>query len=264
MQPLGVAARLELAVVIAREAGALTLEYFNRANYEIECKSDDSPVTVADRGAEQYLRQRLAHEFPDDAIVGEEFGEKPGTSDYCWILDPIDGTKSFIHGVPLYGTLIGIEMGETSVAGVIHIPALDECVYAATGQGAWHVRGGQSPVPARVGACRDLGAALFCTSEVEGFRKIGRFDAFDRLQQAAGLVRTWGDCYGYLLVATGRADLMVDPRMHVWDAAAMLPILVEAGGAFTDWKGEPTIYGGNGVAANPQLLPQAPACLQAS
>lgn len=248
--------RLQLAVEIAIEAGQITLRYFGK-NVAVERKADDSPVTIADRASEQHLRQRIAAAFPADAILGEEFGEQPGTSGYRWILDPIDGTKSFIHGVPLYGTLIGVEFQQTSCLGVIHIPTSRETVYAATGQGAWFIQDGSPPQPARVGACQHLEEALFCTSEVDGFYKVDRFDAFAKLSRAAKLVRTWGDCYGYLLVATGRADLMVDPRMHVWDAAALLPILREAGGAFTDWQGHETIHGGNGIAANRALLEQA-------
>ena len=142
--------RLDVALAAAREAGRLTLEYFLRAGLAVELKADDSPVTVADREAEQALRARISSEFPDDAILGEEFPERPGSSGYRWILDPIDGTKSFIHGVPLYGTLIGVERAGRSVVGVIQLPALDQCVYAAAGQGAWHVAGGGPPQPARV------------------------------------------------------------------------------------------------------------------
>lgn len=248
--------RLKWAVEIATEAGQITLRYFGQS-VQVERKADDSPVTIADRASEQHLRQRIAAAFPADAILGEEFGEQPGTSGYRWILDPIDGTKSFIHGVPLYGTLIGVEFQQTSCLGVIHIPASRETVHAATGAGAWYLKDGAAPRPARVGNCQRLEEALFCTSEVDGFYKVDRFDAFAALSRAAKLARTWGDCYGYLLVATGRADLMVDPRMHVWDAAALLPILLEAGGAFTDWQGNETIYGGNGIAANRALLQQA-------
>ena len=247
-------ARLDLALAAAREAGQLTLGYFSRSDLAVELKADDSPVTIADREAEELLRARISAMFPDDAILGEEFPERPGTSGFRWILDPIDGTKSFIHGVPLYGTLVAVEFERRSVVGVIAIPALDECVYAAVGQGAWHVRGGGPPVRARVSQASQLADSLFCTSDDTHWRGCGRQTALERLQAAARLSRTWGDCYGYFLVATGRAELMVDPVMSVWDAAALQPVLEEAGGTFTNWRGEPTIHSGEGIATNGKIL----------
>jgi len=246
--------RLGLALEAAREAGEITLQYFRRHDLAVERKGDDSPVTAADRGAEAHLRARIADAFPDDGILGEEFPERPGASGFCWILDPIDGTKSFIHGVPLYGTLVGVEYQDESVVGVNLIPALDECVYAAKGEGAWYVSGKNPPARTKVSDCPSLAEALFLTSEVINFDKTGRRHVYDRLQASARLTRTWGDCYGYLLMATGRADLMVDPIMEVWDAAALLPILEEAGGTFTDWQGRRTVRSGEGVATNGRIL----------
>jgi histidinol-phosphatase len=243
-------ARLQLAIRIARQAGELTLRHFRTDDLAVERKSDASPVTVADRGAELFLREQISNAFPDDAILGEEFPAKDGTSGYRWILDPIDGTKSFICGVPLYGTLIGVERGDESVIGVIEIPALDERAWAAKGGGAWYARGTTEPVPARVSKRATLAEGLFVASQVDSFAKQNRGDAYLRLQAAAGITRTWGDCYGYLLVATGRAELMADPIMSAWDAGAILPILVEAGGTFTDWTGKPTIHSGEGIATN--------------
>lgn len=242
--------RLELAKAIALEAGEITLGYFARSDLAVERKADSSPVTIADREAEQHLRARIAAAFPDDGILGEEFGEVAGLSGFRWVLDPIDGTKSFIHGVPLYGNMVAVERDARGVIGVVNIPALQEYVFAAQGQACWYVRGSQSPVPARVSNTKDLSDGLFCTSEVLGFDQRTRREAFDRLQTAARLTRTWGDCYGYLLVATGRAEVMVDPVMNVWDAAAIQPILEEAGGTFTDWQGSPTIHGGEGIGTN--------------
>ncbi len=253
-QAAEVARRLAFALPVSREAGRITLEYFRRGDLQIERKSDDSPVTLADRRAEEHLRRRLADQFPEDGILGEEFPERPGSSGFRWILDPIDGTKSFIHGVPLYGTLLGVEHEGRSVLGVDLIPALDECVYAAEGQGAWYVAASGPPQPARVSPCGRLSEALFLTSEVANFDAAGRHDLFDRLSAAARLSRTWGDCYGYLMVATGRAELMVDPLMNLWDAAAIQPIVEEAGGTFTDWQGRRTIYSGQGMATNGLVL----------
>jgi histidinol phosphatase-like enzyme (inositol monophosphatase family) len=254
--------RLSLAVEAAREAGRITLDYFRRDDLDVELKCDDTPVTAADRRAEQYLRQRIAAAFPSDGILGEELAEQSGTSGFRWILDPIDGTKSFIHGVPLYSTLIAVECEGQSVLGVIRIPAMDECVYAAHGLGAWYVHADQPPRPARVSPQLSLANALFLTSEVLTFDKLGRRAAFDRLQAAARLTRTWGDGYGYMMVATGRAEVMVDPAMALWDAAALAPILEEAGGTFTDWHGTPSYQAGDGVATNRLLLREVLPLLQ--
>lgn len=242
--------RLAFAVQAAREAGRGTLQYFRRDNFSVDRKADDSPVTIADRRAEEMLREAIGRAFPQDAILGEEFGEIAGTSGYRWILDPIDGTQSFIHGVPLYATLVAMEREGESVLGVICLPAVDECVYAAVGEGAWQVVGDGQPRRASVSKQADLAKATFLTSEVDGFNAVGRHDVYMRLQAAVRVSRTWGDGYGYAMVATGRAELMVDPRMAVWDAAAMLPIMQEAGGTFTDWQGKATVNSGQGVASN--------------
>ena len=242
--------RLDLALTATREAGQLTLDYFQRDNYQVERKADNSPVTDADRAAESRLRERIAEQFPRDAIVGEEFGEQTGSSGYQWILDPIDGTKSFITGVPLYGTLVGLTFEGQSLVGVIYIPALDEWIHAAKGQGAWYRQGQGELRPARVSQRTSLSEGVFLTSQVDTFSHRDADQAYRELQSVASITRTWGDCYGYLLIATGRAEAMVDAEMSVWDAAALQPILEEAGGAFTDWQGEPTIHGGEGVGCN--------------
>ena len=246
-------ARFDLALSAARAAGQLTLDYFQRADLAVELKSDNSPVTIADRQAEQLLRARIAEAFPDDAILGEEFGEQPGTTGFRWILDPIDGTKSFIHGVPLYGTLVGVEFEQRSQIGISFIPALDECVYAASGQGAWFQRGAAPARPARVSTNATLGESLVCSSDGR-FPTAERRAAFASLQYGCRLNRTWGDCYGYNLVATGRAEVMLDPIMSIWDAAALQPILLEAGGTLTDWQGNETIYAGEAIATNGHVL----------
>ena len=244
--------RLELAKDIAHEAGLLTLRYFySRDKLQVDCKDDESPVTAADRQAEELLRRRIEESFPDDAILGEEFPDRKGTSGVRWILDPIDGTKSFIHGVPIYSTLIGIERDGLSIGGVISLPALGEMLWAEKGGGAWHEAPRfTEPVRARVSDCRNIAKALFLTSEVKTFEQSGRTEAYRALEQRTRLTRTWGDGYGYFLVATGRAEIMVDPRLADWDAAPLLVILEEAGGKFTDWQGTPTILGKEGVGSN--------------
>lgn len=251
--------RLEFARNIAQKAGELTLRYFYRADeLVVEKKSDASPVTLADRETELFLRKKIAEQFPEDSIFGEEFPSVEGTSSFRWLIDPIDGTKSFIHGVPLYTTLIGLEENGQSVAGVVALPPLHELVWAGKGLGAWHEvlnnRTQQTETKrCQVSDCSVLAEATFLTSEVLTFDQTNRREAYNRLERSVRFTRTWGDAFGYMLVATGRADVMVDPLMSDWDAAPLLVILEEAGGRFTDWKGSATILGKEGVAANAVL-----------
>jgi histidinol-phosphatase len=245
--------RLEFGLTVAREASELILRYYQDANLEIERKGDLTPVTEADRGSEILIRERLAVSFPDDAILGEEFPDKPGTTGFRWILDPIDGTKSFIHGVPLFGTLIGVEYGGVCVIGIVQFPALDEVCYAARGSGAWWKVGDSEPRRARVADVTTLDKAVFCTTNITRWYKIHRGEALETLLDSVQLARGWGDCFGHMLVATGRVHLMVDPAMNPWDAAALQPIIEEAGGHFIDWHGKPTIYSGNGLSVVPGL-----------
>ncbi|MDO4629172.1 MAG: histidinol-phosphatase [Planctomycetia bacterium] len=246
--------RLQFAVKMAEKAGENTLKFFQKKNFDVEMKKDESPVTVADKSTEKLMREMIAEAFPNDEILGEEMPLKPGNSGFQWILDPIDGTKAFIHGVPLYGTLVGIVFQEEAVAGVIRIPALGECVYAATGSGAWYQKNGESPVPARVSEVKTLSEALVLTTEEKTLYVskcgINRYENWKTLMMNARLARNWGDCYGYMLVATGRAEVMIDPEMSVWDTAALMPIILEAGGKFTDWKNVPTYQSGDSVATN--------------
>ncbi|MCE9631280.1 MAG: inositol monophosphatase [Planctomycetia bacterium] len=250
-----VAARLTAAIAAARLAGAETLRWFGAAALVVDTKADQSPVTQADRAAEAILRRELLGGFPDDAFLGEETGATAGSSGYEWIVDPIDGTKSFIRGVPLYATLVGCRHEGRGVLGVIAIPALDEIVHAARGGGAWHTRAAAEPVAARVSSRTMLRESLLCSSDFTSFARWsgGRpagVAARERLEEACGVVRTWGDGYGYLLVATGRGDVMVDPLLNAWDAAAVDVVVTEAGGTFTDWRGRDSIESGDGVASN--------------
>ena len=249
------AARLEAALAATRLAAADTLRWFGDPALAVERKADRSPVTQADRAAEAILRRELLAAFPADAFLGEETGATPGSSGYEWVADPIDGTKSFVHGVPLYATLLGCRHEGRGVIGVIAIPALEEMAWAVVGAGAWYARGGAAPVPARVSRRTVLADSLVCSSDFTGFgewsggRAAGA-TARDRLEAACGLARTWGDGYGYLLVATGRADVMIDPRLNAWDAAAVETVVSEAGGRFSDWQGLPRIDSGDGLATN--------------
>ena len=236
------------AVKLARGAGDITLKYF-RKKPETTTKSDGSYVTIADREAEDYVRRQIAERFPDDGILGEEEGESHGRSGRRWIIDPIDGTFAFVHGVPFYGVLIGLEIdGEMSV-GVINIPALDEIVMATKGLGCY-----LNGEPARVSQTARIDDALLLSTDFSACARYGFGDAAERLQSHAKTSRTWGDCYGYVLVATGRADVMLDPVMNLWDCAALLPIMEEAGGTFTDWRGVRNVDAGNSIATNGLLF----------
>ncbi len=241
---------LDLAIDAAWQAGQLTLAYF-QTGVAVEQKADESLVTAADRSAEELLRRLIESRFPDHAIVGEEFGETERDSIYRWIVDPIDGTRSFVQGVPLYGVLIGLEIAGEMVVGVAHFPGLGDMVAAGRGEGCrWNGR------QARVSGVSRLDQALVAYTDCAGFATYGRAEVWARMQEATHTQRGWGDCYGHCLVATGRAEVMLDPIMNDWDCAALLPIVQEAGGTFTDWDGATTIYGGNGLSTNGALFDQ--------
>jgi histidinol phosphatase-like enzyme (inositol monophosphatase family) len=239
---------LDFAVGLACEAGEITLRHF-KGSFVPERKADNSFVTIADREAEGHMRAIIAEAFPDDAIIGEEEGLKPGTSGRRWILDPIDGTYSFVHAVPLYAVLIGLEVNDESILGVINIPPLSEIVYAAKGLGCfWN---GER---AHVSSIETLSEALLLGTDFGTCEQYGFGRAAEALQQQVHARRTWGDAYGHMLVATGRAEIMLDPVMNVWDCAALLPIVEEAGGTFTNWRGERTIHGQNAISTNGVLF----------
>ncbi|MBM4458351.1 MAG: inositol monophosphatase family protein [Chloroflexi bacterium] len=241
---------LEFALDAAWQAGRITLGYF-QTDLVTQRKADNSEVTLADRQAEEKLRELIGRYWPDHGIIGEEFGSQPAGSRLTWILDPIDGTRSFVHGVPLYSMLIALVDGETPLLGVIHLPALNETVYAAQGAGCyWNGR------RAHVSAVDRLSDAVLLASEPAAFAEHGKDGAWQRLVAATPIHRTWGDGYGYALVATGRAEIMLDPAMHLWDCGPLLTILQEAGGVLTDWQGRATIYGGNAIGTNRLLFKQ--------
>ena len=238
---------LEAVAEVARLAGKVALERFN-TGIAVEWKGDGSPVTVADRSAEQAAREWIGRKFPGDAILGEEYGFEGAAEGRRWLIDPIDGTKSFVAGVPLWGTLIAVVEGEDVLAGAINCAAAGELVAAAVGEGAWW-----NGSRCRVSGEAVLGNATVLTTDDRFPERPTRRAAWDRLAAEARIVRTWGDCFGYLLVATGRADVMVDDRMNPWDSACLLPILEEAGGVLTDWKGRRTAFGGDTIATSSAL-----------
>ena len=241
---------LTFAQELAWQAGRSTLAYFNTGVVP-DLKADQTPVTIADREAEQRMRAMIASRFPGHAILGEEYGETNAGASHRWILDPIDGTKSFVQGVPFYGVLVGLERDGEPVLGVCYLPALDEMIAAAKGQGCTF-NGRQ----VRVSAVARLSDAVVACSDAESFAAYHRDAAFDEVRSNAKFTRTWGDCYGHMLVATGRAEIMLDPILSVWDCAALLPIVQEAGGSFTSWHGETTIWGESGISTNAALHDQ--------
>jgi histidinol phosphatase-like enzyme (inositol monophosphatase family) len=235
------------AVDVAWRAGRTTLGHF-QTGVAVEAKEDASPVTIADREAERAARRMIERRFPRDGILGEEYGSVRPDAPRRWIIDPIDGTRSFVRGVPLYGVRIALEVANRSVLGVIHLPALQETIYAARGIGCWW-----NGRRARVSDVARIEDAMLLTSDVASVLSEGRGAAWDRLLASGATTRTWGDCYGYALVATGRAEAMFDPVLSVWDAAALPPIIEEAGGVITDWNGEDSYGNGHLVATNAAL-----------
>jgi histidinol-phosphatase len=232
---------LDFAVDVARTAGEVTLQWFGSADLVVDSKADGSPVTAADRAAERLVRERLTARFPDDGVMGEEELEAIGRSGRRWIIDPIDGTKAFTRGVPLYSTLLALHDAHGSALGVIGLPALGQVVYAGRGLGCWS--GGR---PARVSRTPALAGAYLMSSSYSHWSD----EALLAVKHAGCRLRTWGDGYGYALVATGRADAMVDPVAELYDVAAMPVILGEAGGRFTTTDGREDADGGSGVATN--------------
>jgi histidinol phosphatase-like enzyme (inositol monophosphatase family) len=232
---------LEAAVALAREAGDITMRWFRSPELGVQTKADGTPVTEADRAAERHVRGWLEANFPDDAVVGEEEVDHPGTSGRRWIIDPIDGTKAFTRGVPLFATLLAVDDEHGPAVGVIHLPALQETVWAGRGLGCF-VNGG----PARVSGHDTLDGAYVTSSAIDHWPD----RAMPAVQVAGAVVRTWGDGYGYALVATGRVEAMFDPVVAPWDLAPMPVVLTEAGGRFTDLSGTVRIDGGSGVATN--------------
>lgn len=232
----------EAAERYAEAGGQSTLNHFKKT-FRLEYKEDDSPVTNADREAEQVIREMIRSDFPGHGIIGEEYGAENVDADVTWILDPIDGTKSFIHGIPFYTTLIGVLVNNKPASGIIYAPALDEMVSAAIGEGC--TLNGEE---CRVRECENLAKATFLTTEVTTFREYGFDQPFQELLNRTRLHRTWGDAYGHMMVAAGRADIMIDPILNIWDAAALLPVITEAGGVYTDLEGNATIETGNGLS----------------
>jgi histidinol-phosphatase len=249
---------LNFARQVADTAGQETLRYFQHG-IKAEMKADGSPVTLADRSAEHLIRSAIEERFPDHAILGEEFGENSGngSATHRWIIDPIDGTKSFISGVPLYAVLVGLEIEGRVEVGVANFPALGEMVSAASGLGCWW-----NSQPAHVSSKTQLSEAIVSCTDFGSFASHGSEEAYIRLARSSWYRPGWGDAYGYMLAATGRIEVMLDPIMAVWDCGPFPPIFREAGGYFGDWEGNETIYTTRTVATSQALLPQVLATLK--
>lgn len=240
-------ADLAFAIELAVAAGTSTLDLFQNSALRVEHKGDGSPVTAADLTAETLVRERLAERFPDDGVLGEEHADTAGVSRRTWVVDPIDGTKAFTKGVPLYATLIALIDEHGPAVGVVHLPGLNETVAAGRGLGATF-----NGTPCRVSDHHELDGAYCMTS---GF-SYWPADALDRVLHSPAVLRTWGDAYGYTLVATGRAEAMLDPRANPWDVAPMAVIIPEAGGSFTSIDGvagEDAWRSGSGIATNGRI-----------
>ncbi len=237
------------AADLAYRAGRITQGYFN-VGIRPDYKADDTPVTAADRAAEKFIRDELEKNYPSHNIIGEEFGESENSgSSFRWIIDPIDGTKSFMRGVPLYGVLIGLEIDGVVKVGAAYFPGTDEMLSAAEGEGAWW--NGRS---AHVTTESSLEKAYICFTNTRNMSRYGREEAWNRLVSRAFASRGWGDAYGYLAVATGRAEVMLDPIMAIWDCGPFPVIFNEAGGFFGSWDGRPGHTYNESLACNSAIL----------
>lgn len=236
---------IELALLLAREAAKIVLPHFRAASLQVETKADQSPVTIADRGAEEALRKLMDKHTPAYGIIGEEFGTTAGAADREWVIDPIDGTKAFIHGVPLFGTLLALLEGGRPVVGVISLPALGQVMYASAGGGCF-----LDGRPCRVSDAARVEDSLLLDGSATTMERLGHGPAWAALRKRAKLHRGWGDCYGHLLVACGRAEAMVDPIVSIWDVAPMAVILPEAGGRFSALSGQDSITENSGISSN--------------
>jgi histidinol phosphatase-like enzyme (inositol monophosphatase family) len=253
---MSVEAYMQAAGELAKLASDNAMRYYRAAIDVIE-KTDGSPVTIADRSSEKLLREWIERKFPSDGIVGEEFGTTNSGARRRWVVDPIDGTKAFIRGVPFWGSLVAIVEDETVIAGAASFGALGETLAAGAGEGCWW-----NDAPCRVSTVSDLSRATVLTSDIAFRSNPERKDGWMRLAGESGVSRTWGDCVGYLLVATGRAEAMVDPVIKLWDIAPFIPAITEAGGVFTDWDGSSGANLKSAVATNSMLADTTRAILR--
>ena len=248
--------RYAVAVEAARMAGDLARVYYD-STFDIERKADDSPVTIADKQAEQLIRATVAKHFPKDGFLGEEFGDQAGESGFRWVIDPIDGTRSFVRHIPIWATLVGLEYKGEQIGGVAYIPVFGQLYRALRGDGAF-----RNDRRIRVSQTAALADALMCYSSLRWFQKAGREQTFLDLVSKTQRQRGFGDFYGFVLVAEGAADVMLEHGVNPWDIAATKAIIEEAGGTFTDWSGTPTIDTPDVLASNGKLHAETLAILK--
>lgn len=252
----GYADDLSLAHLLADTADAISMARFRALDLHVESKPDLTPVSDADTAVEKALRATLARTRPRDAVLGEEFGVSqaaagPGTRQ--WVIDPIDGTKNFVRGVPIWATLIALMEADQVMVGLVSAPALGRRWWAARGHGAYAGRHTAAATPIRVSGVDRLADASFCYASLPAWEETGRLEPMLDIMRGSWRSRAYGDFYGYMLVAEGAVDIMVEPELALWDLAALLPIVTEAGGTFTDLNGEPGPFGGSAVATNGRL-----------
>ncbi len=243
---------LRLAHVIADQVDAMTMQRFRALDLQIETKPDNTPVSDADRAAEDFIRAQLKRARTRDSVLGEEYGAA-GSADRRWIIDPIDGTKNFVRGVPVWATLIGLADGDEMVMGLVSAPALGRRWWAAKGSGAWTGRSLSAATRMSVSGVRKLEDASFSYSSLDGWEERDKLNGFLDLTRRCYRTRGYGDFWSYMLVAEGAADLAAEPELEVYDMAALVPIVTEAGGRFTSLDGAPGPWGGNALATNGHL-----------
>ncbi|MFV2021793.1 histidinol-phosphatase [Micromonospora sp. LOL_023] len=247
---------LSLAHMLADTADSISMARFRALDLGVESKPDLTPVSDADTAVEKALRATLARTRPRDGVLGEEFGASvaaAGPGNRQWVIDPIDGTKNFIRGVPIWATLISLMEGDQPVVGLVSAPALGRRWWAAIGHGAYAGRHTAAATPIKVSGVRRLADASFCYSSLTSWEELGRLDAMLDIMRGVWRSRAYGDFYGYMLVAEGAVDAMVEPELSLWDLAALIPIVTEAGGTFTDLTGRAGPGGGSAVASNGRL-----------
>jgi histidinol-phosphatase len=247
---------LALTHVLADTADAIAMGRFRALDLRVTAKPDLTPVTDADTAVEKALRATLARTRPRDGVLGEEYGQSPaaaGPSQRQWVIDPIDGTKNFVRGVPIWATLVALMDGSEPVVGMVSAPGLSRRWWAAKGLGAYAGRHTAAATAIHVSGISRLADASFCYSSLVGWEQAGRLDAILEINRRAWRSRAYGDFYGYMLVAEGAVDIMIEPELSLWDLAALVPIVTEAGGTFTDLGGRPGPGGGSAVATNGKL-----------